>query len=77
VESPVKVSEQEFMEVLTEQAREIAKAILDGGSEAGEDLALDAKVTFCDMVWHSVIRCDILLMSLSVILCDMVGKFLG
>jgi len=38
VESPVKVSEQEFMEVLTEQAREIAKAILDGGSEAGEDL---------------------------------------
>ena len=38
------MSENEFMEALTEQAREIAKAVLQGDDEAGTDLASDAKV---------------------------------
>ena len=32
------------MEVLTEQAREIAKVILEQNPESGVDLAMDAKV---------------------------------
>lgn len=38
------MSENEFMEALTEQAREIAKAVLAGDEAAGTDLAHDAKV---------------------------------
>ena len=38
------MSENEFMEALTEQAREIAKAVLQGDDAAGTDLASDAKV---------------------------------
>ena len=41
------MSENEFMEALTEQAREIAKAVLQGDDAAGTDLASDAKVGLC------------------------------
>lgn len=38
------VSENQFMEALTEQAREIAKAVLANNEEGTSDLASDAKV---------------------------------
>lgn len=38
------ISENELMEALTEQAREIAKNVLANNPEAGVDLAADAKV---------------------------------
>ena len=43
-EPPAEITEDQFMEVLTEQAREIAKVILEQNPESGVDLAMDAKV---------------------------------
>ena len=55
VEEPRQITEDEFMEVLTEQAREIAKAVLEQNPDAGVDLAQDAKViiacTFVYVYW--------------------------
>ncbi|XP_067932714.1 uncharacterized protein KIAA2012 homolog [Watersipora subatra] len=42
-EMPEEISESEFMEALTEQARGIAKAVLQQSPDAGHDLAVDVK----------------------------------